>query len=73
MLFIAWFVWIAIWGVIGWTSFMSIKSRIEQKRAVDSMVKHWAKQNELQRNMNMAMYNAINSAENRIELEKKES
>ena len=60
MLFVAWFVWIVIWGVLGYTS---IKSRIERKRAVNNMAEYWAKQAELQRNYNNAMYNAIKSAE----------
>jgi hypothetical protein len=63
MLFIAWFVWIVIWGVIGYTSVRTIKTRIEEKRAMKSMMGHWAKQAELQRNYNSAMYNAIKSAE----------
>ena len=63
MLFIAWFVWIVIWGVIGYTSVRTIKTRIEEKRVMKSMTDHWAKQAESQRNYNSAMYNAIKSAE----------
>ena len=63
LLIMAWIVWIAIWGVLGYASFKTIKSRIEQKRMVDGMVNYWVKQAELQRNYNQAIYNAIKSAE----------
>jgi hypothetical protein len=63
MLFVAWFVWIIICGVLGYTSIRTIKTRIEEKRAMKSMMEYWTKQAELQRNYNIAMYNAINSAE----------
>lgn len=63
MLFVAWFMRIVIWGVLGYTSIRTIKTRIEEKRAMKSMMEHWSRQAELQRNYNRAMYNAINSAE----------
>ena len=63
MLFVAWFVCIVIWGVIGYTSIRTIKTRIEARRMAKEMVEYWAKQADLQRNYNRAMYNAINSAE----------
>ena len=63
MLFVAWFMWIVIWGVIIFNAYRIIKSRIEQKREMKEMLSYWGKQAELQRNYNKAMYNAINSAE----------
>lgn len=63
MLFVAWFVWIVILGVIGYTSIRTIKTRIEERRMAKEMVEYWTKQAELQRNYNRAMYNVINSAE----------
>jgi hypothetical protein len=59
-----------IWGVIGYTSIRTIKTRIEEKRMAKEMVEYWAKQAELQRNYNTAMYNAIKSTENRVELKR---
>ena len=61
MLFVAWFVWIVIWGVLGYTSIRTIKTRIEERRMAKEMVEYWAKQAELQRNYNRTMYKAINS------------
>ena len=63
MLFVAWFVFIGVWGVIIFNAYRIIKSRIEQKREMKEMLGYWGKQAELQRNYNNAMYNAIKSAE----------
>ena len=51
LVFIAWFVWIAIWGVIGYASFSTIMSRIKMKRDTDSMVEYWAKKRQLEQEM----------------------
>lgn len=59
LLFIAWFVWIAIWGVIGWATFMSIRERIKQKRAVDDMVKYWAEKRKLEQLAQTGMYRVM--------------
>ena len=73
MLFVAWFMWIVIWGVIIFNAYRIIKSRIEQKREMKEMLSYWGKQAELQRNYNNAMYNAIKSAENGVDLNRKGS
>jgi hypothetical protein len=62
MLFIAWIVFVGVWGVIIFNAYRTIKSRIEQKREMKKMLGYWGKQAELQRNYNKAMYNVINSA-----------
>ena len=63
MLFIVWIVFVGVWGVIIFNAYRTIKSRIEQKREMKEMLGYWAKQAELQRNYNNAMYNAIKSAD----------
>ena len=60
LVFIAWFVWIAIWGVIGYASFSTIISRIKMKRDTDSMVEYWAKKRQLEQEMQVNLYKALN-------------
>ena len=57
---IAWFVWITIWGVIGWTSFMSIRERIKMKRDTDSMVKYWTHKRQMEQSMQAGIYKVLN-------------
>ena len=60
LLVIAWFVWITIWGVIGWTSFMAIRERIKMKRDTDNMVKYWTHKRQMEQSMQAGMYKVIN-------------
>lgn len=60
MLYVAWFVWIAIWGVIGFISFKTIKERIQAKREVDNMVAYWAEKRKLEQAAQQGMYKVLN-------------
>ena len=56
---IAWIVWIAIWGLIGYASVQTFLIRIEEKRATEFMIKMAEDRRKLEQFARTGTYNVI--------------
>ena len=63
LVYIAWIVWFAVWGIIGYATIGSVVTRIKMKRETDRMVAYWAEKRKLEQLAQTGIYKIISHDE----------
>lgn len=69
---IAWVVWFAIWGLIGYATVSAFLARIKTKREMEQMVQYWNEKRKLEKLAQTGYYNVIDINSIGVDIDAKE-